>query len=81
MLQTTSMLAGLLLAGKRIGGQSGATVTRGPRSPRSVRLYVMDCGTIHVADPARFQLMKDEVAALDLAVACYLIVHPKGTLM
>lgn len=41
----------------------------------------MDCGTIHVADPGRFQLKKDEVAALDFSVSCYLVVHPKGTLM
>src|SRR2546427_252558 len=49
--------------------------------PQSVRLYVFDCGTIHVPDPARFRLKKEEVAATDLSVACYLVVHPKGTLI
>jgi N-acyl homoserine lactone hydrolase len=46
-----------------------------------LRLYVMDCGTIHVADPAKFDLRRDQLAAVDLNVGCYLIVHPKGTLM
>jgi glyoxylase-like metal-dependent hydrolase (beta-lactamase superfamily II) len=46
-----------------------------------LRLYVLDCGTLHVTDPVRFQFKKEELAELDLSVACYLIVHPKGTLM
>ena len=29
----------------------------------------------------RFQLKKEEVATTDLSVACFLIVHPKGTLI
>ncbi len=52
-----------------------------PAPPGSVRLYVFDCGVIHVADPARFQLKKEELAATDFSVACYLVVHPKGTLV
>ena len=47
----------------------------------SVRLYVLDGGTLHITDPSRFQLTNAEVAELDLAVACYLIVHPKGVLL
>lgn len=30
---------------------------------------------------ARFQLKKEEVSTTDLSVACFLIVHPKGTLI
>ena len=41
----------------------------------------MDCGTLHIADMGRFQLKKDEVATTDLSVACFLVVHPKGTLI
>ena len=48
---------------------------------RSLRLYVFDCGTLHVADVSRFNLKKEEVASTDLSVACFLIVHPKGTLV
>src|SRR4029453_3295463 len=49
--------------------------------PSSTRLYVFDCGTLHPADLGRFQLKKEEVAIADMAVACYLIAHPKGTLI
>jgi glyoxylase-like metal-dependent hydrolase (beta-lactamase superfamily II) len=48
---------------------------------RSPRLYVFDCGTIHVADTARFGLKKEEVATSDLSVPCFLVVHPKGTML
>jgi len=48
--------------------------------PQSVRLYVFDNGVIKSIDPASFQLKKDEIATSDMAVASYLIVHPKGTL-
>ena len=52
----------------------------GPQAPASVRLYVFDGGTLG-ADPARFNLKPDEVAAIDFSVASYLVVHPKGTLL
>jgi N-acyl homoserine lactone hydrolase len=49
--------------------------------PQSVRLYVFDCGTLHIADTGRFGLKREEVATSDLSVPCFLVVHPKGTLM
>ena len=52
-----------------------------PAPPKSARLYVFDCGTLHVSDPARFRLTRDQVAQTDLSVPCYLIAHPRGTLM
>ncbi len=54
----------------------------GDRSaPTSPRLYVFDGGTLHVDDPSRFQLTRQEIGETDLSVACYLVAHPKGTLM
>jgi glyoxylase-like metal-dependent hydrolase (beta-lactamase superfamily II) len=44
-------------------------------------LYVFDCGTLHIADLGRFQLKKEEVVTSDLSVACFLVTHPKGTLI
>lgn len=52
-----------------------------PKPPRTLRLYVFDCGVIRGLDPALFNFKKEEVATTDFAVPCYLIVHPKGTLM
>ena len=46
-----------------------------------LRLYVFDCGKLHYNDPTRFNFKKEEVKVYDLSVGCYLIVHPKGTLM
>ena len=49
--------------------------------PQTVRLYILDGGTLHVTDPARFRLTKDEVAETNLSVACFLVAHPKGVLV
>ena len=56
------------------------TPTR-PAPPPSVRLYVFDCGTIENVDPARFGLTKEEAGVTRMSVACFLVVHPKGTLI
>jgi glyoxylase-like metal-dependent hydrolase (beta-lactamase superfamily II) len=47
----------------------------------SVRLYLIDCGTLKVDDPSRFDFKKEELKTLDLSVGCYLIAHPKGVLI
>lgn len=52
-----------------------------PKPPKSVRLYLFDCGTIRGLSPATFNLKPEEVTATGFVVPCYLIVHPKGTLM
>lgn len=51
-----------------------------PRLPQSVRLYVLDGGTLE-SDPARYRLTKEEISASPLSVTAFLIAHPKGTLM
>jgi glyoxylase-like metal-dependent hydrolase (beta-lactamase superfamily II) len=51
------------------------------KSPGPLRLYVLDCGAIHVADTARYELRRQEVETSELSVACFLVVHPKGTLI
>jgi glyoxylase-like metal-dependent hydrolase (beta-lactamase superfamily II) len=51
-----------------------------PPAPTTVRLYVLDGGTLE-SDPARYRLTKEEVSATQLSVTAFLIVHPKGTLM
>jgi N-acyl homoserine lactone hydrolase len=49
--------------------------------PELLRLYVLDCGAIHVADTARYELGREEVETSELSVACFLVVHPKGALI
>src|SRR3984885_1937361 len=60
----------------------GATLPNKPKAPKSVRVYVFDCGLLTLNSPANFGFTKEEVGEkVVLAVPCYLIVHPKGTLM
>ncbi|HEV3374632.1 MAG TPA: N-acyl homoserine lactonase family protein [Candidatus Acidoferrum sp.] len=65
----------------RAAAQTDPSPARRAQTPRSLRLYVFDCGTIHVADLSRFSLKPEEVATTDLSVACFLVTHPKGTLI
>ena len=46
-----------------------------------LRLYVFDCGTLDTADMSRYHMTRNEVATTRLSVACFLVVHPRGTLM
>ena len=72
----------LVLSAQASGvGQTAPSDPNSAPPPLSVRLYVIDCGTLHIADMGRFQLRKEDVATTDLSVACFLVVHPKGTLM
>jgi N-acyl homoserine lactone hydrolase len=53
-----------------------------PKPPKSVHLYVFDCGLLTMSAPALFGFTKEEVGEKQpFAVPCYLVVHPKGTLM
>ena len=47
----------------------------------SLRVYLFDCGLIKGEDPLTYGLNKGDVKNPDMVVPCYLIVHPKGTLM
>jgi glyoxylase-like metal-dependent hydrolase (beta-lactamase superfamily II) len=58
-----------------IGAQSA------PARLAGVRLYVFDCGRIRIADPKGYALKKEEVSTPLLSVPCYLVAHPKGTLI
>ncbi len=42
---------------------------------------MFDCGKLHVDSMTRFQMKKEDVAVMDLAVPCFLVVHPKGTMI
>jgi N-acyl homoserine lactone hydrolase len=67
-----ALLVLLVPAGARTGASSSSRTV-----PDLLRLYVLDCGAIHVADTARYELRRDEVETSELSVACFLVVHPK----
>jgi len=52
-----------------------------PAPVKSPRLYIFDCGMIHGFDTTLFQFQKEELASSEMVVPCYLVVHPRGTLM
>ena len=60
-----------------------ATMTLGaaPVPPKSVRLYIFDCGVIKGLGVDLFGFKAGEVPVRDFFVPCYLVVHPKGTMM
>ena len=49
--------------------------------PSSLRLYVFDCGRLNIPDVTPYQLKKEEMATTVMSVPCFLVAHPKGTLM
>jgi N-acyl homoserine lactone hydrolase len=54
---------------------------RKAQPPSSVRLYVFDCGKLDIADISPYQLTRAEIATNVMSVPCFLVAHPKGTLM
>jgi len=76
MLKKTAFILATLIAPFVAHAQHKA-----PPAPKSLRLYVFDCGSLDISDPERFRFKKEELATTNLSVGCYLIVHPKGTLM
>jgi glyoxylase-like metal-dependent hydrolase (beta-lactamase superfamily II) len=59
-----------------------ASAQNKPKPPQSARLYVFDCGLLTMSAPATFGFTKEEIGEKQpFAVPCYLVVHPKGTLM
>jgi glyoxylase-like metal-dependent hydrolase (beta-lactamase superfamily II) len=52
-----------------------------PAPPKSLRLYVLDCGKITVANGDSMGFKPGELATSNMVTPCFLIVHPRGTLM
>ncbi len=50
-------------------------------APANTRLYIFDCGVIKGLGVELFGFKKDEVPVRDFFVPCYLVAHPRGTLM
>jgi glyoxylase-like metal-dependent hydrolase (beta-lactamase superfamily II) len=83
---TSSAIAGILsIAAIGVWGQTPTRQTTARQTtaeqPKTVRLYVFDLGKLTNNNPAQYRFQKDELAVTDLAVAGYLIVHPRGTLI
>jgi N-acyl homoserine lactone hydrolase len=51
------------------------------KTVRSVRLYVFDCGVLKRGEPTAYGLTRSQVGSTDFSDACYLVVHPRGTML
>ena len=59
----------------------GACLAQAAPAPKTLRLFIFDCGTIHTTTVDAYSLKKEEVGSTEMAIPCILIAHPKGTLM
>ena len=76
-----AIVAACILAGcGQEQAQQGSSSTTAAAPPSSLRLYVFDCGSMQ-ADLTRFRLEPSEVATNVLATPCFMVAHPKGTMM
>jgi len=60
---------------------SALSLTAQRGSPDGLRLYVFDGGMLASADMSRYRLTASEVATTNMSVTCFLVRHPRGTLM
>jgi len=52
-----------------------------PQAPQSLRLYVLDCGIITPPNVDNYGLKVSEVVDTRMVTPCFLIAHPRGSLM
>jgi N-acyl homoserine lactone hydrolase len=61
--------------------KGGAQTTHRVPAPSSLRLYIFDCGKLKIADTTVYGFTPSQLAESEMVVPCFLIAHPKGTLM
>jgi glyoxylase-like metal-dependent hydrolase (beta-lactamase superfamily II) len=69
-------MAAILAASPMAMAQQGKA-----QPPNSLRVYVLDCGRLDIPDVTPYQLKKEDMATTIMSVPCFLVAHPKGTLM
>ena len=67
--------------GRRPGASVPAQAQHRAPAPVSLRLYVFDCGKLKISDTSVYGFAPSDLAATDMPVPCFLVAHPKGTLM
>jgi N-acyl homoserine lactone hydrolase len=75
------IVPGILAAAMFVAGFLPANAQQQPQPPQSLRLYVLDCGIITPANVDAYGLKPSEVADTRMVTPCFLIVHPRGSLM
>jgi hypothetical protein len=62
-------------------GFTTANAQQKPQPPQSLRLYVLDCGIITPPNVDNYGLKPNEVSDTRMVTPCFLIAHPRGTMM
>jgi N-acyl homoserine lactone hydrolase len=76
-----SMMKVLIVLGTCLAISELAAAEKHAKAPKSLRLYIFDCGIIHTTNADGYSLKKEEVGSTEMAIPCILVAHPKGTLM
>jgi N-acyl homoserine lactone hydrolase len=74
-------IAPTILAAAVALGLPSANAQQKAQPPQSLRLYVLDCGIITPPNVDNYGLKVNEVADTRMVTPCFLIAHPRGTLM
>jgi N-acyl homoserine lactone hydrolase len=70
-----------ILLGACLAAAFSPAAQKHAKAPKTLRLYIFDCGTIHTTTVDAYSLKKEEVGSTEMAIPCILVAHPKGTLM
>ena len=60
---------------------AAAAGQKSQQNNQSMKLYVFDCATLNDRDPATYGLTRQQVESVNMSDPCFLIVHPRGTLL
>jgi len=71
----------IIIAALLAASPIGIAQPRKAQPPNALRLYVFDCGRLDIPDVTPYQLKKENMATTVMSVPCFLVAHPKGTLM
>src|SRR5215471_11385886 len=81
-IASTRIMPAILMAAVSVAfGFPQANAQQNPQPPQSLRLYVLDCGIITPPNVDNYGLKVNEVADTRMVTPCFLIVHPRGSLI
>ena len=77
-MRRIALVALLFAAGTMLAAQAPKAAP-----PKAMRLYVLDCGILNISREGveRYHVTTAEVGETRMPVPCFLVAHPKGTLM
>jgi hypothetical protein len=75
------IVSAILAAAVSVASDFAPANAQQPQPPQSLRLYVLDCGIITPPNVDNYGLKTSEVADTRMVTPCFLIAHPRGTMM